>query len=226
MKAHLFAEKIALAAFAREHVTPQQMDAIEEVYVAATAKLIVDVRRLRIERDAALSEVARVKALVARYATMGWPRDRDDNLRCPWCTRRHAAPLGDQPPEKWCPWIKIREELYEMKRTGLLNRLLGWPKDKADEPNEMESGVAVGSPVPEKAPVEYEHSYPGIVDGRFIHTSDCPCGAWMGGSSSGAPEGIDPFGECPVARKIASDVPCENTCGGDGTCSGRCRVDG
>lgn len=42
-----------------------------------------------------------------------------------------------------------------------------------------------------------EHSYPGILDGVFGSTSDCTCGAWMGSSRSGAPDGIDPFGECP-----------------------------
>jgi len=46
-----------------------------------------------------------------------------------------------------------------------------------------------------------KHKYPGIVAGRFEFTSDCAygCGAWMGGSRSGAPDGIDPFGECPEA---------------------------
>jgi hypothetical protein len=51
--------------------------------------------------------------------------------------------------------------------------------------------------------IEFPHSYPGIIDGEFHGTSDCPCGAWMGSSNSGAPDGIDPFGECPVARKLA-----------------------
>ena len=34
-------------------------------------------------------------------------------------------------------------------------------------------------------------------------TSDCSygCGCWMGGSQSGGPEGIDPFGACPKAPK-------------------------
>lgn len=43
------------------------------------------------------------------------------------------------------------------------------------------------------------HAYPGIVNGEFSKTSNCEngCGAWMGGSRSGAPEGVDAFGACP-----------------------------
>lgn len=35
--------------------------------------------------------------------------------------------------------------------------------------------------------------------GEITHRKDCGfgCGAWMGSSRSGAPEGIDPFGACP-----------------------------
>ena len=44
------------------------------------------------------------------------------------------------------------------------------------------------------------HLYPGTVAESFF-TSDCKygCGCWMGQSSSGGPEGIDPFGSCPKA---------------------------
>lgn len=57
-------------------------------------------------------------------------------------------------------------------------------------------------------PREWEHHYPGIVDGKFIRTSDCAygCGAWMGGSRSGAPAGIDAFGACPAKAQAANHV--------------------
>ena len=43
------------------------------------------------------------------------------------------------------------------------------------------------------------HYYPGCDDPLNFYTSDCSygCGAWMGGSRSGAPDGVDPFGLCP-----------------------------
>jgi hypothetical protein len=46
------------------------------------------------------------------------------------------------------------------------------------------------------------HTYPGIANGTFVRTSDCDngCGAWMGSSRSGAPEGVDPFGPCPKSN--------------------------
>jgi hypothetical protein len=46
------------------------------------------------------------------------------------------------------------------------------------------------------------HFYPGAQD-EFEFTSDCAhgCGAWMGSTRSGAPEGIDPFGRCPKATE-------------------------
>lgn len=39
-------------------------------------------------------------------------------------------------------------------------------------------------------------------------TNDClfKCGAWMGGSRSGAPDGIDPFGLCPENSLNKTDV--------------------
>ena len=43
----------------------------------------------------------------------------------------------------------------------------------------------------------YPHHYPGIQLDEFYFTSDCICGCWMGGSRSGGPNGIDPFGNCP-----------------------------
>lgn len=48
------------------------------------------------------------------------------------------------------------------------------------------------------------HNYPGVNAahaGREFFTSDCTygCGCWMGGSRSGGPSGIDPFGYCPKA---------------------------
>lgn len=53
------------------------------------------------------------------------------------------------------------------------------------------------------------HSYPGCVAddaGLPFFTSDCAygCGAWMGSTRSGAPDGTDPFGECPKAPKTAT----------------------
>lgn len=52
-----------------------------------------------------------------------------------------------------------------------------------------------------------EHNYPGIVAGKFVHTSNCAngCGAWMGGSRSGGPNGVDPFGKCPMV--LQNDAP-------------------
>ncbi len=43
------------------------------------------------------------------------------------------------------------------------------------------------------------HRYPGVIGDELVHTSNCEnaCGAWMGGYNSGAPDGIDPFNECP-----------------------------
>lgn len=43
------------------------------------------------------------------------------------------------------------------------------------------------------------HYYPGCVDDDNFYTSDCAygCGCWMGGTRSGGPDGIDPFGDCP-----------------------------
>jgi len=48
------------------------------------------------------------------------------------------------------------------------------------------------------------HRYPGCVAddaGLGFFTSDCAygCGAWMGSTRSGAPDGIDAFGACPNA---------------------------
>lgn len=48
---------------------------------------------------------------------------------------------------------------------------------------------------------QYPHSYPGspVKNDGDCWTSDCThgCGAWAGPAGSGAPDGIDPFGECP-----------------------------
>ena len=42
------------------------------------------------------------------------------------------------------------------------------------------------------------HFYPGCEDPQTFSTSDCRyCGCWMGGSRSGGPKGVDPFGDCP-----------------------------
>ncbi len=47
-----------------------------------------------------------------------------------------------------------------------------------------------------------------LIGGGHIYddegTSNCEnnCGAWMGRYNSGAPDGIDPFGECPKASKV------------------------
>ncbi len=45
------------------------------------------------------------------------------------------------------------------------------------------------------------HYYPGCeAEGvADFYTSDCAhgCGCWMGGSRSGGPDGVDPFGDCP-----------------------------
>jgi len=52
----------------------------------------------------------------------------------------------------------------------------------------------------EKATNVGGHYYPGIgPDSDFNYTSDCAyeCGCWMGGSSSGGPDGVSPFGPCP-----------------------------
>lgn len=47
------------------------------------------------------------------------------------------------------------------------------------------------------------HFYPGIVNGDFKQTTDCNyCNCWMGGSRSGGPEGVDPFGACPGNPKL------------------------
>lgn len=48
------------------------------------------------------------------------------------------------------------------------------------------------------------HSYMGVESARKggqFFTSDCVngCGCWMGGSRSGGPKGVDPFGACPKA---------------------------
>lgn len=42
-------------------------------------------------------------------------------------------------------------------------------------------------------------------------TSDCDngCGAWMGPFRSGAPTGVDPFGECPLAAPVYPDLATE-----------------
>ncbi|RTL06392.1 hypothetical protein EKK58_05425 [Candidatus Dependentiae bacterium] len=56
--------------------------------------------------------------------------------------------------------------------------------------------------LPEAIAILRPHYYPGVtIDGKLTHTSDCAygCGAWMGGSRSGGPDGVDPFGECPKA---------------------------
>ena len=53
---------------------------------------------------------------------------------------------------------------------------------------------------PQSEDVRREHKYPGIdANGGFCFTSDCEygCGCWTGGTRSGGPEGVDPFGECP-----------------------------
>lgn len=55
------------------------------------------------------------------------------------------------------------------------------------------------------------HEYPGVAafkrTGKLedFFTSDCAhgCGAWMGGSASGGPDGVDPFGDCPKAKPQA-----------------------
>jgi len=56
------------------------------------------------------------------------------------------------------------------------------------------------------------HHYPGCSDDDFSFTSDCSygCGCWMGGSRSGGPDGVDPFGECPNRAKSSKggDVNC------------------
>lgn len=52
-----------------------------------------------------------------------------------------------------------------------------------------------------------QHKYPGseamLKTGKLedFFTSDCAygCGCWMGGSRSGGPAGVDPFGACPKA---------------------------
>jgi len=48
-----------------------------------------------------------------------------------------------------------------------------------------------------------QHFYPGCQarNSEEFYTSDCErgCGCWMGSSRSGGPEGIDPFGACPMA---------------------------
>ena len=48
------------------------------------------------------------------------------------------------------------------------------------------------------------HYYPGVSpDGRLTNTSNCKyCECWMGSSRSGAPEGVDPKGECPGNPKL------------------------
>ena len=48
------------------------------------------------------------------------------------------------------------------------------------------------------------HHYPGVESdkrGAGFFTSNCSngCGCWMGGSRSGGPDGVDPFGQCPNA---------------------------
>lgn len=45
---------------------------------------------------------------------------------------------------------------------------------------------------------------PGHMYARHDGTSDCQngCGAWMGPFRSGAPTGVDPFGECPLAAPV------------------------
>lgn len=52
------------------------------------------------------------------------------------------------------------------------------------------------------------HRYPGAdadERGEAFFTSDCAygCGCWMGGSRSGGPDGVDPFGACPNAPNEA-----------------------
>lgn len=78
-------------------------------------------------------------------------------------------------------------------------------------------------------------------------TSDCEngCGAWMGPFRSGAPTGVDPFGECPLAAPVYPPLSttgegmlrlmealekaghsCTIYSGGVGYVSGRLRVEG
>lgn len=47
------------------------------------------------------------------------------------------------------------------------------------------------------------HYYPGCADTGDVFTSDCKyCECWMGPSRSGAPEGVDQFGDCPGNPKL------------------------
>lgn len=51
------------------------------------------------------------------------------------------------------------------------------------------------------------HDYPGCRDENNFYTSDCAhgCDCWMGGSRSGGPDGVDPFGRCPK-HEISADT--------------------
>ena len=47
------------------------------------------------------------------------------------------------------------------------------------------------------------HHYPGLdASGAYVHGSEClyGCDCFMGGLSSYGPDGVDPFGECPVGH--------------------------
>jgi hypothetical protein len=70
-------------------------------------------------------------------------------------------------------------------------------------PSGAVDGGSPGAPptIGDKPAPVHPHHYPGVVGGVFKKTTDCAhgCGAWMGGSRSGAPVGVDPFGECPKA---------------------------
>lgn len=94
-------------------------------------------------------------------------------------------------------------ERFEKKQKGLvppIPSIAPTPPPAAPErpPAIPGSGLAVGTG---------RHKYPGceVVEetGMLSHffTSDCAyeCGCWMGGSRSGGPDGVDPFGACPNA---------------------------
>lgn len=62
------------------------------------------------------------------------------------------------------------------------------------------------------------HQYPGLVGGRFERTSDCShgCGAVLAAFRSRAPDGVDPFGECPAhPDRWTPSCTCYLGCDGD-----------